>query len=205
MGKQVIELMFSRYRRQLLAQLLLRPDESFHVRELARMTRISAGSVHRELTALYESGLLLREYRGNQVLYRANQESPVYPELASIFRKTMGFSALFRDALAGRDDKIDLAFVFGSMATGRQDRSSDVDVMIIGDLRLVDAVKVLSPLQSKLGREINPVVMTANKFSSGLKKNDRFLCRVIEENKVFIKGNERELAKLVAAGKARRA
>lgn len=205
MSKQPVELMFSGYRRQLLAQLLLRPDEAFHVRELARMTGIPAGSIHRELAALFASGLLLRDHRGNQVLYRANRECPIYPELAAIFRKTTGLAALLGDALPAKADKIDLAFVFGSMATGRQDQSSDVDVMIIGDIKLVDAVRVLSPVQPRLGREINPVVMTAHKFVAQLKKKDRFVSRVMDESKVFIIGNKDEFAKLAEDRKARRA
>ena len=47
MAKQAVELMFGAYRRGLLAQLLLRPDEDFHLRELERMTGIPAGSLHR--------------------------------------------------------------------------------------------------------------------------------------------------------------
>ena len=202
MSKQPIDLMFGGYRRQLLAQLLLRPGEAFYVRELARMTGIPAGSIHRELTALHASGLLLREHNGNQVLYQANQECPIYLELAAIFRKTIGLATLMADALADKADRIDLAFVFGSMATGRQTQASDVDVMIIGNIQLVDVVKAFSPVQQTLGREINPVIMTAKKFATQLKKNDRFVSRVLDEAKVFIIGNEDEFAKLAKDQKA---
>ena len=195
--------MFGSYRRQLLAHLMLRPDEAFYVRELARMTGIPAGSIHRELTALHESGLLLREHHGNQVLYQANHECPIYLELAAIFRKTIGLAALMGDALADIAAKIDLAFVFGSMATGRQNQSSDVDVMIIGDIQLVDVVKALSPVQQTLGREINPVIMTTHKFVAQMNKNDRFVVRLLNEARVFIIGNEDEFAKLAEDRKAR--
>jgi predicted nucleotidyltransferase len=195
--------MFGSYRRQLLAHLLLRPDEAFYVRELARMTGIPAGSIHRELTALHESGLLLREHHGNQVLYQANQECPIYSELAAIFRKTVGLAALIGDALADKADKIRLAFVFGSMATGRQNQSSDVDVMIIGDIQLVDVVKALSPVQQTLGREINPVIMTTHKFVAQKNKNDRFVSRLLTEARIFIIGNENEFAKLAEDREAR--
>jgi len=203
MSKQPIELMFGSYRRQLLAHLLLRPDEAFYVRELARMTGLPAGSIHRELTALYESGLLLREHHGNQVLYRANQECSIYSELAAIFRKTVGLAALMGDALADIADKIDLAFVFGSMATGRQNQSSDVDVMIIGDIQLVDVVRKLSPVQQTLGREINPVITTTRKFVAQMNKNDRFVSRLLNEARIFIIGSEDEFAKLAEDRKAR--
>ncbi len=197
MPKQPIELMFGAYRRKLLATLLLRPDEKFHVRELGRMTRISVGSIHRELKVMAESGLLLREQVGNQVFYQANQASPVYQELAAIFRKTIGLATLLGDALRDLADKIDLAFVFGSMATGRPKPTSDVDVLVLGDLELVDVVKALSSLQQTLGREINPVAMTIDKFVAQLAKRERFAMRVVDEPKVFVRGDEREFAELV--------
>ena len=197
MAKQPIELMFGAYRRRLLAQLLLRPDEKFHVRELGRMTGIPAGSIHRELKALSESRLLLREHLGNQVHYQANSACPIYEELAGIFRKTVGLAGLVCDALAALAGRIDVAFVFGSLATGRHTYSSDVDLMIIGDLALVDAVKALSSVQQELGREINPVVMTAEKFSAQWNKNDRFVKRVMAEARIFVIGDDNELAELV--------
>ena len=89
-GQQPIHFIFSPYRRQVLALLLLRPDERFHVRELERLTGISAGSLHRELKAMAEAGLLIREHQGNQVLYQADRSCSIFEELASIFRKTVG-------------------------------------------------------------------------------------------------------------------
>ena len=128
MPKQPIDFMFSPYWRQVLAVLLLRPDEQFHVRELERMTGVSAGSLHRELNAMAESGLLLREQIGHQVFYRANNDCSIYEELAPIFRKTMGLTSLLQDALSGLGDNIQIAFVFGSMASGRQTAGSDARV-----------------------------------------------------------------------------
>ncbi|RLA30113.1 MAG: nucleotidyltransferase domain-containing protein [Gammaproteobacteria bacterium] len=189
--------MFSPYRRQLLARLLLRPDEQFHVRELARMTGISAGSLHRELKAMSESGLLLREKIGQQVFYRADTQCTIYAELAAIFRKTLGLAYLLRNALSGIAGKIQLAFVFGSMASGRQNPGSDIDVCVLGDVSLLEVVKALSTVQETLGREINPVVMTTRKFADQSAKQDRFVTRVASEPKVFVNGNEHDFAKLV--------
>ena len=195
MPKQAIELMFGAYRRKLLGLLLLRPDERYHVRELARMTEISAGSLHRELKALSEAGLLIRKQVGNQVLYRADQNCEIFDELASIFRKTTGLAGLLRDHLSEISDRIDSAVVFGSMATGGQSSTSDVDVLVLGDVELINIVKALSPLSSDLRREINPVVMTVDKFAALLSKKDRFAMRVLDEPKLFIIGDMNELAK----------
>jgi predicted nucleotidyltransferase len=196
MPKQPIEFLFSPYRRAVLAVLLMRPDEQFHVRQLERMTGVSAGSLHRELKAMAQSGLLLRERIGNQVFYQANAECSIYEELAAIFRKTMGLSSLLRDALAALGDKIRLAFVFGSMASGRQTAGSDLDICVLGNVSLRDVVTSLSPVQETLRREVNPVVMTPSKFSELSGKKDRFVTRVLSEPMLFVKGNADELAKL---------
>ena len=197
MTKQPIEFMFSPYRRQLLAKLLLRPDEQFHVRELARMTGISAGSLHRELKAMAESGLLLREKIGNQVFYRADTHCPIFEELAAIFRKTIGLASLLHNALSELAGKIQVAFVFGSMASGQQKSGSDIDVCVLGNVSLLDVVTALSSVQDTLRREVNPVVMTAENFVEQSVKQDRFVTRVLSEPKVFVMGDEVELAKLV--------
>ena len=197
MTKQPIEFMFSPYRRQLLAKLLLRPDEQFHVRELARMTGISAGSLHRELKAMAESGLLLREKVGNQVFYRADTHCPIYEELASIFRKTIGLASLLHNALSELAGKIQVAFVFGSMASGQQKTGSDIDVCVLGDVSLLEVVKALSSVHETLRREINPAVMTAEEFVEQSVKQDGFVRRVLSEPKVFVMEDEVELAKLV--------
>ena len=197
MPKQAIELMFGAYRRQLLATLLLRPDERFHVRELGRMTGIPAGSIHRELKAMAESGLLLREHVGNQVFYQANQACSIYKELAAIFRKTIGLASLLQDALSNVARNIEVVLVFGSMAAGSQTHASDVDVLVLGDVSLLNVVKALSPVQAVLGREINPVVMTVDKLLAQIEKKDRFAMRVLEEPRIFVIGGEDEFAKFV--------
>jgi predicted nucleotidyltransferase len=197
MPKEPIEFMFSPYRRRLLAVLLLRPDERFHVRELERMTGISAGSLHRELKAMAESGLLLRERVGNQVFYQADSGCPIYDELAAIFRKTIGLASLLRDALSPLSGKIGVAFVFGSMASGRQKAGSDLDLCVLGEVSLLEVVKALSSAQETLKREVNPVVMTVKKFSQQSAQQDRFVIRLVSEPRLFILGNEDEFAELI--------
>ena len=147
---------------------------------------------------------MLRQKRvGNQVLYQSNPDCPVFEELASIFRKTAGLADLLRDVLREYAEKIDTAFVFGSMATGRQIPSSDVDVMVLGDVQLIDVVKALSSLSETLGREINPVVMTTDDFVADLAKKKRFAARIMDERKVFVIGSEREFAELIQDQSAR--
>ncbi|MGK4422287.1 winged helix-turn-helix domain-containing protein, partial [Klebsiella pneumoniae] len=85
-------------------------------REIARRTGLPAGTLTRELKRLAGVGLLTQETRGNQTLYRANRESPIFPELAGILRKTSELADVVADALDSVSDGIDVAFIFGSVA-----------------------------------------------------------------------------------------
>lgn len=111
-------LFFGAYRRQVLGLLLLHPDESFHLREIARVTQTQPGTLRRELTQLADAGVLSREKIGNLVRYRADNSCPIYEELRSILKKTAGVVDVLRDALAPLCDRITVAFVFGSIASG---------------------------------------------------------------------------------------
>lgn len=101
------ETLLGTYRSNVLGLLLLHPDQSFHVRELARLTGIPPGSLHRELKTLVLAGVLQRHRTGNQVHYQANRDCPVFSELAGFFRKTAGLADVLRTALeplAGGDN-----------------------------------------------------------------------------------------------------
>jgi predicted nucleotidyltransferase len=193
MPNDPIDLLFNAYRRQVLGLLLLRPEDSLHVREIARLTGVPAGSLHRELRALSDAGLLLREPAGNQVRYRANRASPIYPELAGIFRKTAGMADLLREALSPAAARIDAAFVFGSMARGEETPGSDVDVFVVGKVKFPEVVERLSPLRERLGREVNPVVVTRQEFNRQREARDRFLERVMREPRLFVIGSDDDL------------
>lgn len=189
-------LLFSDYRRRVLGLLLLHPDTTYHVRELARLTGTSAGTLHKELTKLTHGGVLRRQEVGNQVRYSADRDCPVFEELASILRKTSGLVDVLVEALSSIEKNIALAFVFGSVARGEQQSSSDVDVMLVGSLSFADAVQVLHPVQATLQREINPVVYSLEEFRRRAASDDSFVREVLAKPKLFVVGNENELRKL---------
>lgn len=90
-------LLFGVYRHRVLSLLLLRPGDRFHVRMIARLTGVPAGSLHRELRLLANVGLLRAERSGNQIRYSANEDSPVFNELAALLEKTAGAPPLLED------------------------------------------------------------------------------------------------------------
>jgi predicted nucleotidyltransferase len=184
------------YRRSVLGLLYLRPDEAFHGREIARRTGLPAGTLTRELRRLAEVGLLEREARGNQVLYRANRKSSVFEEVASILRKTSGLGDELARALAPLSDAVRVAFVFGSMAGGSQQEGSDIDVIVVGDVEFGAIVDAMYPLQDQLRREINAKVFTVSEWNAKEKTKSAFTTDVLRKPKIFLVGNDNELARL---------
>ena len=194
MNHSLAAVLLPEYRRRVLGLLLLHPDEQLHGREIARRTGLPAGAITRELLKLTDAGLLQREKRGNQQLYKADKRCPVFAEMASILRKTSGISDVLAAALEPVADTIDVAFVYGSVAQGRETAGSDIDIMLIGDLGFEEAVRLLWPLQAELGREINPHLLSRQEFAT--RTQEPYMRDVLSKPKIFVMGNEDELAKL---------
>jgi len=189
-------LIFSAYRKRVLGLLLLHPDRSYHVRELARLTGSSAGTLHKELSKLTLGGVLNRAEVGNQVRYSANRDCPIFEELASILRKTSGLADVLSEALSGVESQIDFSFVFGSVARGEQNSNSDVDVMVVGEIEFSEVIQALHPTQAILQREINPVVYSRAEFLRRVRANEPFILEVLSKSKLFVVGDEHDIRKL---------
>ena len=198
MSTNLAAMLFGAYRRGVLALLLLRPEESLHLREIARLTGTAPGTLLREVNALAASGVLLRKRVGNQVHFQANPGCPIYEDLRNILKKTVGMADVLRESLAPQAASILAAFVYGSMASGEERAGSDVDLMIVGEIRLAEAVAALSPAQTQLRREVNPNVYPALEFRKKVAAGDPFLKRVLAERKIFIIGGEDDLGKPAA-------
>jgi predicted nucleotidyltransferase len=147
------------------------------------------GTIRRELDRLVSAGILSVTPEGNQNHYQAKQDNPVYAELLGIVRKTFGVVDVIKQALKPLNARIDLAFIYGSIAKGTDARTSDIDLMLIGEgLNYGDVIDVLMPLEESLQRSVNPTVFTSAEFASRLDQNSSFLVRVMEQPKLVIKG-----------------
>jgi predicted nucleotidyltransferase len=193
----VSDLLFpAQYRRKALALLLLRPDRPLHVREIARMTATSAGTMAKELDQLQRAGILEKLQVGNQVQFSANTNHPVFPELSALLRKTVGLADVLVEALADVADRIDIAFVFGSVARGAEHAHSDVDLIVVGGVEFGELLGALYPAQQALQREINPKIYSRREWASKLKSGSAFLREVMARPKIFLIGNQHDLDRL---------
>ena len=185
--------LFTEYRGRVLGLLLLHPERSYYLREIARLTATLPGTLKREMDKLCEVGLLTVKKVGNQNHYQANRECPIYEDLSNVLRKTSGLSDVLIAALLPLSKKLQSAFVFGSVASGQVNAKSDIDLMLIGDVSYAEVVPLLHLLQEQLGREINPKIYADKEWNKLMQDNGAFVHDVLSKPKLFIIGNEQQL------------
>jgi predicted nucleotidyltransferase len=127
------------------------------------------------------------------VYFQANRDATVFPELRSIFAKTVGLADVLREALAPLRKRGLVAFIFGSAARGELRAASDIDLVIVGEIEFAAVVGALAQAQERLGRDVNPSVYPPAEFRDKLARKHHFLTSVMREPRVFILGGDDEL------------
>ncbi len=199
--------LFGKTRRAVLSLLYGHADEKFYLRQISRVVGIGPGPLQREVKQLTDAGIINRSARGNQVYYQANPQCPVFNEIKSLVMKTVGVSDVLKATLAPLADRIMAAFIYGSIARGKERKGSDVDVLIVGQVSFAEVTSAMSGLQVTLGREINPTVYPPAEFRSKVHSGNHFLETVLRDEKLFLIGDENELERLVkkrVAGRAQK-
>lgn len=197
------DLLFGQIRGRVLALLYGWADKAFYVRQIARHVHASAGAVRRELEKLAAVDLITRTQVGNLAFYQVNQRNPVFAEMRALVNKTVGIFNVLRSTLEPLGEQVAVAFVYGSVARQEEKTGSDVDLMIVGDVRLDDVLAALSSAEVTLGRTINPTVYSGREFRKKLEDGNHFLNSVMDGQKVFLIGNEDELGKMAGVRMAK--
>lgn len=185
--------LFPKARAEIFRLLFETGDREIHLRDLARLAGLSPAALLKELSSLAAKELVQTRRDGNRLYYRANTSHPLYPELRGMVLKTSGIAAALARALAPLDG-IGLALIFGSVAAGTATSRSDVDLLVIGSVGLRKISSALRGVAEALGREINPVCLTAAEWREKRRNNDAFTTRVSSEPKLWLKGGPDALA-----------
>jgi len=176
----------------LLRLLFTNPEQSLHLRDLARLSGLAVGTIQREIANLRDADLILERRDGNRLYFKANTAHPIFSELQGIALKTTGLRPQLVEALEGLEG-IELAFVYGSYADGRAGAESDIDLFVIGNVGLRKLSPRLREVAETMHREINPSVMSAASYQEKLKSGDAYIRNVTKGNKLWIVGSDDEL------------
>jgi len=166
------------------------PERSYHLSELRRLTGLGSASLQREINRLVVAGLANSTLKGNQRQISANLQSPLFKELSDLTRKVMGAAALITEALRQIEQKIEVAFLYGSVAKQSDNAESDIDIMMIGsDLMLGEVLEQLLPVEEMLCRKVNPTCYTVGEFKKRLSDIDSFVNKVLSQPIIQLFGN----------------
>ena len=187
-AKGIAQMLFPKTRLAVLKELANVADEGLHLRELERRTGLDSRGLLRELHGMRDAGILTAKRVGRQVFYRLNPSCPIHDELRSIVLKTVGLGDVLREALSSFEERIDLAYVYGSLASGEASAESDVDVMIVGAITLRELSSSLREAGSLLRREINPTLYQFEEYQEALNTQNSFVCRIHQGPRIDLIG-----------------
>nr|MBU1327690.1 nucleotidyltransferase domain-containing protein [Candidatus Omnitrophota bacterium] len=192
----MIEITKSKTKIAILGLFFNEPEAEFYLRQLESITGYSVGNIRREMMKLEESGLFLSRTLGKMRLYRLNGSHPLYNEIKNIVRKTIGIEGKLK-ILIEKHKAVKFAFLYGSFAKGGEKGLSDIDIMIVGDIKPKDITRGLYKYQSEINREVNSVIYSPDEFLKKLKAGNHFINAVIKEPKIFLKGAEDEFRRFI--------
>lgn len=188
------EILSSRSRAEVFSLLFDGRERELYVREMERLSGLSVMTIKQELKNLSHLDLLRLRRSGNRHYYKANKEHQLYVDIVSIVSKTTGIIPNLKSVL--NDARIQFAFIFGSFARGKENSASDIDLFIVGNLKMRDLSHLLSGCQERFDREINPHIATNAEFEKKSKEANSFISRVLLSEKIIIKGAKHEFEKI---------
>lgn len=184
--------LFTKTQQRVLFLLFGFPERVYFLNELIALAQSGSGAVQRELKRMTESGLVIKTRMGNQTHYQANTETPLFAELCQIIQKTVGLSSIIKDALMPLNDRISVAFIYGSIAKASDSASSDIDLMVISeDVKYEEIFEALEHIP--LGRPINPTIYTRLDFMQRKNSGNAFITRILEQPLLWIIGTKEQL------------
>jgi predicted nucleotidyltransferase len=177
---------------ELLTRLYLEPDRAYALRELVRASDGSRATVDRELGLLTEAGLVNVEKVGRTRLFSARVDSPLFSPLKELIDKTLGVEPRLRSAL-DQVPGLEAAAVFGSWSSGQASPSSDIDVLVVGNVQHDHVIGQIHDVGEATGREVNALTFTRAEAVDRLRDRDGFLARVLRSDLIDLVGDVRSL------------
>jgi predicted nucleotidyltransferase len=192
-----VDSLISPVKQSILAATYGQPDRWWYAAELAAFAERTPSSLQRDLTALAQKGLLRKRREGSRVYYKAETDSPLYEPLRLLIERSYGVVEALRAALEAMHDRIEVSFIYGSVARGDQNSQSDVDLLTIGGIGLSDIAPPMRRLEAKFRREFNVKCYSEVEFRKKLSERNHYVSSLLEGAKVFVIGDENVLGRLI--------
>lgn len=191
----VLDALLPKTRQGILAALLGQPQKTWYVSEIARRMGVPSSSLQRELQDLTKAGILKTHRQGRMAYYQANTDSPVFSDLRGLILKTAGLVDVLAGVLKPLAARLQLVFVYGSIASGSEQSDSDIDLMVVGKVAPAELALPLRRARQLLGRDINPTVYTPAEFDKKRTSKDHFLSQVLAKPRLLVLESRDDLGK----------
>lgn len=166
-GPALLPVFRSQHQAELLAWLLMHPDEEFTVSDLAKRIRVPLSTVHSEVVRLEKAGLLVSRSVGRSRLVQANMRNRSAKPLRELLEPTFGPRAVIGEEF-GDIDGADLVLIYGSWAARyvgvEGPPPNDIDVLVVGSVNRADVYEAADRAAARLGVEVNPTVRTREEW-----------------------------------------
>jgi len=181
--------MFGSKQTLILAILSENPQKEYYLQELGRLVGKKPGVFQIGINSLEKQGWITSRKQGPLRLFKINENHPLYKEIKSFVRKTVGLEAQLKEIL-NKIDGIEKALIYGSYAKDKMRPDSDVDVLVVVNNNKAEdrLVTEFSRIEKTIGREINYKLYNEKDFSKRMKEKDPFLIEVLRDKHIILKG-----------------
>lgn len=164
------------------------PDKEYYLREIGEHLGQEPGFFQRSIENLVTEGILLDERRANLRYFKLNKNYPLYEEIKGIVSKTIGTEARLKEMINSLEG-VEYAFIFGSFAKNTATGSSDIDLMLIGNVKQDKLLSIINEVVSSLAREVNYHIFDKDEVIKKIAEKNDFFVRIFSEPIISLKGN----------------
>ena len=107
--------------------------------------------------------------------------------------KTENVAEIIRPAITGLKDKIEIAFIFGSVATGYDDDEAEKNLVVIGDIDQESVENAVAPSRDKLDKDIITNVFSRSNYIKEFLAGKIFIRKSANAPKIFFVGDDSDL------------
>ncbi|UCD33064.1 MAG: winged helix-turn-helix transcriptional regulator [Desulfobacterales bacterium] len=168
-------LIASKTRIKLLIRFFFNPKTQSYLRGLAKEFNVSTNAVREELNQLTKTKLLTSQKIGRQVIYKANQDHPLFPELKSMVSKVIGID-LVVDGIVNRLGELEKAYLIDDYAEGKD--TGVIDLLLVGNIDQYHLNDLSRKTERYIKRKIRSLVLTRDEYNN-LQSNIKHRPRVL--------------------------
>ncbi len=184
---------------RVLGLLTLHPGRSFTMAGVVYALGGNYESTHRALHRLVDAGIVERAKEGRELLLTLRRDHPLLPPLRATCLQLSTVGPRLRWA---REElgpgAIEVAFVFGSLASLEERADSDLDLFAVGSATLADLHPYLAGLGDEIDRPVNPVCRTPEQVRARFDEEHSFYRSVWSRPRIAVIGSKERIPAQVA-------